>query len=88
MRYYFLFKPQSVVAMPVKKDAAISPKTKRATWAFSASCARISALGRVAEEVDGAIACLVVLAGTREVDAAFTSPLSGGIFEPYLLAYA
>ena len=80
MRYYFLFKPQSVVAMPVKKEAAASPKRKRATWPFSNSVAEKSVLETVAEDVSGAVACLPVCAVTRESVSDFDTPGPGGIF--------
>ena len=83
---YFLFKPQSVVIMPVTKEAAASPKRKRATWPFSNSVARTSVLEIVDEDVNGAVACLPAFAVACESDTDFASPLSGGIFGPYLFA--
>ena len=80
MRYYFLFKPHSVVTIPVKKEVAASPKRKRAIWPFSNSVAEKSILETVAEEVHGAVACPPVFAVTRESDADFFTPVSGRIF--------
>jgi len=74
--------------MPVKKESAISPKTKRATWPFSASVVNTSIFETVDEDVSGAVAGLLAFAVVRESDFKFASPLSGGIFEPYLFAYA
>ena len=80
MRYYFLFKPHSVVTMPVKKEVAASPKRKRAIWPFSNSVAEKSLLETVAEDVNGAVACLPVCAVTRESLSDFVTPGFGGIF--------
>ena len=77
---YFLFNPQRVVEMPVKKEAAASPKRKRAIWPFSNSVAEKSVLETVAEDVNGAVACLPVCAVTRESVSDFVTPGSGGIF--------
>ena len=74
--------------MPVKKEAAISPKTNLAAWLFSSSVAKTSILEIVEDEVNRAVAGLPAFAVVRESDPDFASPILAGIFEPYLFAYA